>query len=165
MEMNRVLFIHSHRIQTIMNIFRFFDEHSEECFKSIYGLTKQVFVELYTRYCGPSTPIDEPKKLASLFKYYKTYPVKRAFESSTSTSHYNSLDTYETHLASVIDELHDLWRHRFRIDNRLPHLFPRTTTGCIDTFPIYISRPDRADVQRAFYNGKYGGHVIKVRSM
>ena len=54
------------------------------------------------------------------------------------------------------------WDERFN-NNRLPHVFSDRVTGSIDTFPIYITRPPNA-LQRQYHNGKYGGHVLKVKS-
>jgi hypothetical protein len=42
----------------------------------------------------------------------------------------------------------------------LPHVFPRSVSGSVDSFPIIINRPKKN--QNVFYNGKYGCHVVKV---
>jgi hypothetical protein len=72
------------------------------------------------------------------------------------------IHVWATHLAACIDEMQEAWDARFD-NNRLPHVFNDRVTGSIDTFPIYIQRPPNA-LQRQYYNGKYGGHVLKVKS-
>lgn len=52
------------------------------------------------------------------------------------------------------------WNDRRSMSNRLPHVFGSEVTCNLDTFPITIRRPKR--FQSAFYNGKYGRHVVKV---
>jgi len=59
-------------------------------------------------------------------------------------------------MESVID-----WDIRLDINNRLPHVFPATCTGNIDTFPVYIERP-KEEMQSATYSGKYKSCVLKV---
>jgi len=53
------------------------------------------------------------------------------------------------------------WDIRLDTINRLPHVFPATCTGNIDTFPVYIERP-KAEMQGATYSGKYKSCVLKV---
>jgi hypothetical protein len=65
-------------------------------------------------------------------------------------------------LAQVIDELTEAWEDRKHPSNQLPHVFERSVTGSIDSFPIIINRPQGGNMQRLFYNGKYGCHVVKV---
>ena len=64
----------------------------------------------------------------------------------------------------MIDELEAAWDDRFSPANELPHVFGPRVTGAIDTFPIIINRPQKGNMQRHFYNGKYACHVVKVRA-
>lgn len=66
-------------------------------------------------------------------------------------------------LADNIDELGEAWVHRNDAENAIPHVFARSVTGAVDSFPIMINRPKTGNLQRIFYNGKYGCHVVKVR--
>ena len=66
-------------------------------------------------------------------------------------------------MAAVINELDEAWDLRKEPGNELPHVFTRQVTGCIDSFPIMVNRPKKGNLQRLFYNGKYGCHVVKVR--
>lgn len=69
----------------------------------------------------------------------------------------------EVFLSSRMTDVDDAWAARFDPALALPHLFGPHVTGCIDTFPIYVSRPKDAAQQRALYAGKYGAHVVKVQ--
>lgn len=53
--------------------------YDEEEFRALAGLSKPVFRVLYHKYCGAGTPICKPVYLFVLFKYYKLYPVERAW--------------------------------------------------------------------------------------
>ena len=70
---------------------------------------------------------------------------------------------FQRYLSSVIDELDEAWDRRKEASNALPHVFARSVSGSIDTFPIVINRPSTGNLQRLFYNGKYACHVVKVR--
>lgn len=43
------------------------------------GLTFEVLLLVYEKYCGKGTPISKPIYLWYLFVYYKIYPIARAF--------------------------------------------------------------------------------------
>jgi hypothetical protein len=107
-----------------------------------------------------------PVHLWLLLCHYKVYPVSRTEPDllSRKGSGRNFLWRmygWAKHLAQSIDEMQVAWDARFN-NNRLPHIFNDMVTGSIDTFPIYIQRPPNA-LQRQYYNGKYGGHVLKVK--
>jgi hypothetical protein len=68
----------------------------------------------------------------------------------------------QRYLASVVNELDEAWDRRKEPGNELPHVFGRSVTGSIDSFPIIINRPEEGNLQRFFYNGKYACHVVKV---
>lgn len=99
--------------------------------------------------------------------HYKVYPVSRSepylLGAKHSGRHFlDRVNHWADHLAGVIDEMQEAWDQRHDEGNRLPHVFDNKVTGSIDTFPIYINRPPNC-VQRKYYNGKYGGHVVKVK--
>ena len=98
--------------------------------------------------------------------FYKIYPVARSsrvlFNHPThSRKQIQRLHVWEKHLASVIDELSEVWYARDQPCNKLPYVFDREVVGCIDTFPIFVNRPGGGR-QRFYYNGKYKRHVVKV---
>jgi hypothetical protein len=136
---------------------------------AITGLTPEVFTTVYEKYCGPDTPIRKPIYLWWLFSFYKLYPVTRAFPLvhggcfRSPQRFLSRLYVWERHLASVIDELSAAWDGRWHPANALPHVFARTVTGSVDTFPILINRPSHG--QSIFYNGKYKAHVVKVQGV
>jgi hypothetical protein len=68
-------------------------------------------------------------------------------------------------LASRVDELNEVWNDRHAPTNALPHLFPASVVGCVDSFPIFCSRPTDSFYQSSTYNGKYGGNVLKVQAV
>ena len=106
-----------------------------------------------------------PAYLWQLLCHYKVYTVART-EPVLLGCRTNGRDLlwrmsrWAEHLAGCIDEMQEAWDARFD-RNSLPHVFTDRVTGSIDTFPIYINRPPNA-LQRQYYNGKYGGHVLKV---
>lgn len=59
-----------------------------------------------------------------------------------------------------MQDMQRAWDDRREPSNRVPHVFGPEVTCLFDTFPVYIRRPTR--FQSAFYNGKYGKHVVKV---
>ncbi len=95
-----------------MSLHEFVHAFTDDQFKGNFGLDASVFVIVYDKYCGRNTLINTPEKLASLFKYYKLYPVVRGFEVEQSNVDHTSLRKYERHLASVIDELDTTWNDR-----------------------------------------------------
>jgi len=54
-------------------------ELTETELRSATGLSRDVFIHIYTTYCGAHTIINTPKKLYELYVYFKTYPVQRTF--------------------------------------------------------------------------------------
>ena len=50
-----------------------------EEFRALAGLSTGTFRILFQKYCGVGTPIAKPVYLFVLFKYYKLYPVVRAW--------------------------------------------------------------------------------------
>ena len=146
----------------------FLNKWSDSKFIGATGLRKCVFAYLFCRYCGLQTPVKTFRMLYDLFVYFKLYPVTRAFH--TTFKHYcqgwflSQIHHHASYLASVIDELSSPWNARAFIYNRLPQPFDVGIVGCIDTFPIYVSRPANAAWQSHLYNGKYKGHVVKVTS-
>jgi hypothetical protein len=63
-------------VVTIDTLLRDYDEQE---FRALAGLSMSTFRVLYDKYCGPGTPICKPTYLFVLFKYYKLYPVERAW--------------------------------------------------------------------------------------
>jgi hypothetical protein len=147
---------------------QFVSKWSDSQFIAATGLRKCVFTYLFCRYCGRRTPIKTFDSLYNLFMYFKLYPITRAFHATF--HHYrqgwflSQLHHHASYLASVIDELSSTWNARAFACNRLPQPFDVGVVGCIDTFPIYVSRPRNAAWQSHLYNGKYKGHVVKVIS-
>jgi hypothetical protein len=146
----------------------FLDQYSRDHLVYCCGVTSETFFYIYTTYCGGSTPINHPIKLYQLLLYYKLYPTKRQFQLlfGPAGKHYSRFQgrllSYAQYLSGTLNELTGPWTDRHSPDNRLPHLFNHRVTGCIDSFPIYVTRPTDADWQYALYNGKYKGHVLKV---
>lgn len=66
------------------------------------------------------------------------------------------------HLANNMTEIQDAWAQRRRPENVLPHLFGSNVTCNLDTFPVYVFKPEDSAWARALYSGKYGGPVAKV---
>jgi hypothetical protein len=136
-------------------------ELTDDQLLAITGLTRDVFENVYEKYCGPRTPINTPEKLLQLFAYYKLYTVTRSWKSTFGDEGNNPgrlltrLRIYEQHLAREMDELQSGWDARYDDENKLPHIFPASVTGSIDTFPIVVQRPADSIWQRKLYNGKY----------
>jgi hypothetical protein len=57
----------------------FIQQYDEDEVVALCGLTPETFVKLFNKYCGRATPIKKPLYLWLLFKYFKIYPVHRAF--------------------------------------------------------------------------------------
>ena len=53
--------------------------HDEDEFRALTGLSTNTFRLIFDKYCGPGTPILKPVYLFGLFKFYKLYPVLRAW--------------------------------------------------------------------------------------
>jgi len=53
--------------------------HSEDEFRALTGLSTGTFRLIFDKYCGAGTPISKPLYLFALFKFYKLYPVLRAW--------------------------------------------------------------------------------------
>lgn len=102
------------------------------------------------------------RHLYNLLLYYKMYPNHRLcflIFDTLSTKHLRIIARMrrtEEYLAVAMDEVKGAWDARHGPHNELPHLFPRKVTGCLDTFPVFISRPKNSWWQTAMYNGKYG---------
>jgi hypothetical protein len=155
-----------------MSCLSFLDQFSDSELLASTGLSRSTFEYLYCKYCGSTTPINSPQNLLSLFKFYKHYPIRRFFHHffgkkarSPNWFYSNRLKKWESHLASVINELDPVFDQRFLPHNHLPHVFSRNVTGSIDSFPICVVRPKSPAWQRQFYNGKYKAHVVKVQAM
>ena len=135
------------------------------------GLSQTTFRYVYDKYCGPLTAIKRPLYLFVLLMYYKVYPVNRAWpEPMTRIGKHASwtlhaIRRWEEDLASRVDELNEVWNDRHAPTNALPHLFPASVVGCVDSFPIFCSRPTDSFYQSSTYNGKYGGNVLKVQAV
>jgi hypothetical protein len=147
-------------------------EFNEDKLKALTGVTHDIFRSVYNKYCGVTTPINRPLYLLVLLTYYKTYPsCNRGWcdpltrVSSQPSRALFRIRKWELYLASVIDELDDAWNDRVLPSNHLPHGFSPNVVGCVDTFPIYCRRPADFTFQKHLYNGKYGGHVLKVQAV
>jgi hypothetical protein len=130
------------------------------------GISSTSFEYLFLRYCGDGTPIQLPSHLYQLLMYFKIYPVHRNLPQLFGMVHQSAAGVREnmihraSYLAGVINELCTTWNDRF--NHPLPHVFDDMVTGSLDTFPIYVSRPTNEHAQTYLFNGKYGGHVLKV---
>lgn len=62
-----------------LGIHELLDGYDEEEFRALAGLSKGTFRIIYDKYCGAGTLICKPVYLFLLFKYYKLYPVDRAW--------------------------------------------------------------------------------------
>jgi hypothetical protein len=144
-------------------------EFDSRKFLAMTGVSSDVFRAFYSKYCGALTAIRKPLHLFILLNYYKTYQVHRAWDgvttriSKSSSRVLSRIRLWERDLADRVDELSDAWNNRDNASNVLPHLFPPTVIGCVDTFPIYVSRPTDSHFQSQLYNGKYSCHVLKVQ--
>jgi len=133
------------------------------------GVTAETFCYIYHAYCGSGSPINHPMKLYHLLLYYKIYPTKRQYllyfhnHGNRYGRYQQSLVSLAEYLSGRLDELSNAWTKRQAPDNRLPHIFGSQVTGCVDSFPIYVCRPDDIDWQHALYNGKYKAHILKVQ--
>jgi hypothetical protein len=133
------------------------------------GCDLVTFRHVFLRYCGVDTPIKLPCQLYQLLVYMKIYPVQRNLPQVFGTDQVTGAALHHTisqrleYLANSIDELAPVWTDRF--NHPLPHYFSNMVTGSLDTFPIFIARPDDEELQRFAYNGKYAGHVLKVRPL
>jgi hypothetical protein len=105
-------------------------------------------------------------RLINAFYYMKNNSLVRNsvdFHGTTSWGrHFSIVKNDINWLADQMDELRVPWRDRFSVANRLPHAFGARVTASIDTFPIYICKPSSPILDRLVFNGKYGGHVLKV---
>jgi hypothetical protein len=82
---------------SIMDVF----ELSETELRSATGLSRDVFIYIYTTYCGPHTIINTPLKLYELYVYFKTYPIQDTF----------FLSFGKHNKGRFIQRLHDRARH------------------------------------------------------
>jgi hypothetical protein len=125
-----------------------------------------VFLEdVYQNFCGPNTPITSRQHLFRLLYHYKVYPISRVlartFNLSCRRTLHRQLKDAEDYLYQVLDELRQPFLDRFDEDNRCPEYFDYRFKSMLDAVPIYIRRPKR--YQRAFYNGKYKRHCLKLQ--
>jgi hypothetical protein len=141
--------------------------HADDKFKAVCGLSKETFSIIYIKYCGPATAITQPQNLFDLFHHYKSYNVSRLSpyvkEISSFGWEHERIRRMEEYLASVIDEIQEVWDGRYDRTNRLPNSFGREVIGCIDTVPIACDRQSDSSVQGSFYQGKYKKHVFKMQ--
>ncbi len=148
-----------------------FAAYDSRKFLAMTGVSMDVFQAFYVKYCGTLTAIRRPLHLFILLNYYKTYQVYRAWDGITNRVNkspsrvLHRIRVWERDLADRVDELDDAWTDRNNAANVLPHLFPDTVIGNIDTFPIYVSRPTDSQYQSQLYNGKYSSHVLKVQAV
>ena len=61
-----------------INMWTFIESYSDEEIRSLTGLTLEILVAIFDKYCGKGTPISKPIYLWWLFVYYKIYPIVRA---------------------------------------------------------------------------------------
>jgi hypothetical protein len=148
-----------------------FNEYNNAQFIALTGVSHDVFLAVYTKYCGPPSSIRKPLHLFTLLMYYKLYPINRGWTGPLTRVNkqpsrvLSLIRIWEKELAEKVNELADAWDDRHNPSNVLPHVFPSSNIGCIDSFPIYVSRPTNSSFQSNLYNGKYGGHVLKVQAV
>lgn len=110
----------------------FFDslEIDERAFISLCGLKLKTFKYLFSSYCGTNTPLQKPKKLYNLFKYFKLYPVQQALQLEMGQRRtpgfiMQELNDMSDFLAQASGrELDRAWNARTRPANRLPAIIP-----------------------------------------
>ena len=73
---------------------------------------------------------------------------------------YRAVEPVLLALALAIDEVH--WADRHSACNHVVH-FPFWAVGCLDTFPVYMSKPSDQATCALYWQGKYGGPVMKVQ--
>lgn len=140
-------------------------------FTAVSGIQKEVFIRLYSKYCGYNTIIRKPIQLFEVFIFLKLYPTQLAqpivFNNIVyyRRQYHRLIKRRVLFLAAVINEVDQTWNRRFEEPNALPHVFDRTVTGCLDSFPIHVNRPVTSNWQKLMYNGKYKGHVMKVQAI
>ena len=149
------------------------DRYSEELFYTLTGVRKYQFKYFFATYCGRDTPIDKHQKLFMLLRWYKQYPRARELGVTLGVLRHGTRITADVQrwsawLAGAINnaELLITWHARFEQRNQLPvpeALFDGLVTGHLDTFPIYLCKPQDGAWQRFTYNRKYGANVLKVQ--
>ena len=137
------------------------DNYSDEHLAALCGLQRWTFMYVYSKYCGPATPIKTHEQLFRCFQYLKQYPLDRCL-SAFRFPCIRVLKSRIKYLAQVLNELEAVWATRHDDFNRIPHHFRDKLVGSIDTFPILVSRPTHSIKQSILYNGKYKHHVYKV---
>jgi hypothetical protein len=63
----------------VLTVDAFLEAHGEDEFRALTGLSTGTFRLIFNKYCGAGTPIPKPHYLFALFKFYKLYPVLRAW--------------------------------------------------------------------------------------
>ena len=148
--------------------------YSDAMFYQLTGVRKYQFRYFYDTYCGPHTPLNSHHKLFALLYWYKVYPQTsvlcwQLYGWQISRRLVDDIKRWSGWLARKINnaELLKVWHARLGQHNRLPdvpsELFGGQVTGHLDTFPIYLCRPQNSLWQRFTYNGKYGANVLKVQ--
>lgn len=144
-----------------------------------------ILTYIWTRYCGPHTPIATPLDLyryffllqcthCSIYVYIHMYPTQRQLGLVLKCSNwYFSVRLREQirYLAETMNGMHFLllidfyleifWDDRFHPYNHAPH-FPYFVTGMVDSLPIQVSEPDDSILGSLLFNGKYKMCIFKV---
>jgi len=162
-----------HNSNRMEDVTEFVKLYHPKAFLAATGVPYQIFVKVYKKYCGLCTPISKPIHLYELYCFLKMYPIeatthivyqnKRYYEAQ----HHRLVKARILWLASQMDEIREVWNNRTDPKNRLPHVFPSNVTGCLDSFPIRVSRPKDSSWQSAVYQGKYNlkAHVLKIQAI
>jgi hypothetical protein len=134
---------------------------SDESFRATAGVSANLFENVFTRFCGVGTPMNERYRSASVFSdvylitsqrwlfarwklyhllyYYKTYPTNRHLAVLTGARdirHYRATMVRRTHfLAGRMRTLMETaWNERWSCPNPVADIFPGAM-GAADTFP------------------------------
>ncbi len=123
---------------------------------------------IFDKYCGQGTPIKTRKYLYDVLFFLKTYPTLRADAGRTQRKSfgylYDKIRIGVLHLSCVVDELNAAFQSRLDPDNEITDsIFDDSYRLCLDSFPIYINRPQHN--QHLYYNGKYKSHIVKVQCL
>jgi len=148
-----------------------FETLPENLYSTLTGTTKEVFEEVFARFCGEDTPIKTRNDLFHLLYFFKCYPTLRVLQWQLQIKCVRNLNrklgSWIKHLASAMDVLiSDQWGKRTARSNTSQDIrtfFVGQCVGAVDTFPVLVERPKDAHQQRGVYSGKYCTHILKVQ--
>ena len=131
------------------------------------GFSEHVLLHLWSKYASRLPRMRSERKLQrsfyDAFRFIHLAPRPSHVQSTLGFSErhwYRAVEPVLLALALAIDEVH--WADRHSACNHVVH-FPFWAVGCLDTFPVYMSKPSDQATCALYWQGKYGGPVMKVQ--